>query len=148
MSLKVTVASSFAVSPTQFWNLLCRSDTLIFITKGVAQPKEGERFPTKWEVGVPYYTPAFKGEYNFTFISINESTMQMETIESGGFIKTWRHFMSVKEVQHGTVLYIDEVELDAGWLSWPLSLWVRYYYKHRHQRWKKLLKNPNLARLT
>ncbi|MEQ8736172.1 MAG: hypothetical protein RIC29_14695 [Rhodospirillaceae bacterium] len=63
----------------------------------------------------------------------------LKTSERGGAMKSYLHTMTIQELAPDRSLLIDEVEFDAGWLSWPMQAWIRHIYKTRDKPRRRLL---------
>ncbi|HCR72435.1 MAG TPA: hypothetical protein DIW23_13385 [Anaerolineae bacterium] len=59
----------------------------------------------------------------------------------GELISTWRHLITVDEVNNGKALYTDTVEVQAGVLTFFVWVFANIFFWHRQRRWKKLIQN-------
>ncbi|MDB9838578.1 hypothetical protein OAC40_00450 [bacterium] len=58
---------------------------------------------------------------------------RLQSREHSKMVKRWDHQITVIPNQTGAI-WIDQVELDAGWKTYFVALFCRYMYKHRHRR--------------
>lgn len=63
----------------------------------------------------------------------------LQTSERGGSINTYHHTMTVDEIDETHSSLVDEIDFDAGWLSLPMTLWVKHIYKSRDIPRRRLL---------
>jgi len=63
----------------------------------------------------------------------------LQTSERGGSIKSHLHTLSVEEAGDGESVLCDEIEFDAGWLSFPMTWWVKHIYTSRDKPRRRLL---------
>jgi hypothetical protein len=57
---------------------------------------------------------------------------------SGSVTRAWDHLIFIKPDEDGT-RYVDEVRIDAGIFSWPVSVYARLFYLYRQMRWRKIV---------
>jgi hypothetical protein len=56
----------------------------------------------------------------------------------GSVARVWDHRIFIEPDAGGT-RYTDEVRIDAGILTWPVSLYAELFYRYRQRRWRKLV---------
>lgn len=71
--------------------------------------------------------------WHIDVIKRDDQSRVLQTSECGGSIKTYLHTLSVEEAGNGESILRDDIEFDAGWLSFPMAWWVRHIYKSRHE---------------
>jgi hypothetical protein len=74
--------------------------------------------------------------YHMEVVDFDDTAMRLVSSERGAGVKSWRHSLRVEPTQTGCTLF-DTIEIDAGWLTMPFSVWAKFLYKRRH--------NPRLA---
>jgi hypothetical protein len=57
---------------------------------------------------------------------------------SGSVARVWDHFIFIAPNGDGT-RYVDEIRIDAGVLTWPVSIYARLFYLYRQRRWRRLV---------
>ena len=72
-------------------------------------------------------------------IERNDAQRLLRTSERGGSIKSYLHTLTVEDIGHGVSRLVDHVEFDAGWLSGPMSMWIRHIYSSRDKPRRRLL---------
>ena len=145
--MKVSVSSTLNCPTDKVWQLVTKSSTLLFVTKGFMgfRSLSGE-FPSYWREGETErmrillfgFIPAWKHEIHFK--EVNTSKKQLLTNEVGGLISTWNHLMSVQPITSDTCQYDDIVEIQAGVFTVFVWLYANMFYRYRQYRWKKLVK--------
>lgn len=50
----------------------------------------------------------------------------------------WVHTISFTEAANGDLDYIDELDIQAGWLSPLVWLFAQFYVRHCQKRWRRL----------
>jgi len=71
---------------------------------------------------------------------INESTRTLSSREFGGLITMWNHDIEVVPIDSATCRYTDRIEIDAGFLTWAIAMYARWFYRMRQRRWRALAK--------
>lgn len=59
----------------------------------------------------------------------------------GQLIKKWRHLITVDKVNDNETRYTDQVEVQAGLLTFFIWIFANIFFWHRQRRWKKLIRN-------
>ena len=57
----------------------------------------------------------------------------LQSREQGGAIRHWDHRLSVQPQPDGTVLWTDDVRIDAGLQTWFMARFAQYLYRRRHK---------------
>lgn len=113
-------------------------------------------FPTLWQ----------NGEYEvelrlFNLLIIGKQLLQIElptqqnhryAIRDHGhgisgvlkFVKKWDHRIILAENENKTTLYSDIIEVNAGIITIPVSLYAQLFYRWRQKRWKKFLSSTKV----
>ncbi len=147
MRAKIT---SILKSPADdVWPLVKKSSTLLYVTKGFLSFAGAEHFPKEWREGTTENTrllffgflPAWKHQVSFQKIS--DSDREMYTIERGGLVPTWNHFIKVEPLSDYICRYTDDVEIKAGMLTPLVWLFAKTFYHYRQLRWRSLLNSVN-----
>lgn len=143
--MKVVVTSKINLPAEKTWELVQRSDTLEFVTKGLIgfRPLDAA-FPEIWLTGVTEKVrillfgliPGWKHEIKF--VASDAEKKQLTTEEAGGAITRWDHLMTVEATSETTSTYTDSIEIEAGLLTVPVCLYANGFYRYRHWRWKAL----------
>lgn len=67
--------------------------------------------------------------------------------EGGGFIRSWRHDITVEPVDERTCRYTDVIEIDAGPLTAVVWAFAEGFYRIRQRRWRELARILGAAEL-
>lgn len=146
MPQMVRLTTHIPASPDKIWQELQTSRLLQYVARGLVRfvPAGGKAFPDVWT----------EGRYKawlllFGFFPIGWQVIGLEFPPSDGqhkrlrdngcgwLIRTWDHLITIAPEGEGT-RYTDEVRIDAGWLTVPVTLFARVFYAHRQRRWIKL----------
>jgi hypothetical protein len=84
-------------------------------------------------LGIPPGSP-----HTFRIVRVDEDAMEIDTNESGGFIRAWSHSMKVEPIDDARCRYSDRIELDAGPLTPLVWLFASLFYRYRQSRWRRL----------
>ncbi len=57
----------------------------------------------------------------------------------GNLTKVWNHIINFHAIDEQTIEYTDEIEIKAGILTLSIWLFSQVFYRHRQNKWKKLL---------
>ncbi|MBF0121427.1 MAG: hypothetical protein HQK79_21565 [Desulfobacterales bacterium] len=140
-----TIQSYFETSTDKAWELLKKTDTFLFITRGFLDFTDTEKWPEEFYADLEINTkliffhilPAWK--HCLKIIKINELDKELYSNECGGFIKTWNHLIKIDFETDCSCKYTDKVEIDAAFLTPAVWLYAKIFYRYRHYRWKKLI---------
>lgn len=146
MPQTITLTTHIPAQPEKIWQEVQTSRLLHYVAKGLLRfvPAGGKPFPEIWT----------EGKYKawlllFGFLPIGWQIVGLEYPPCdnqrrllrdngcGWLIKTWDHMISIEPEGEGT-RYTDEVKIDAGLLTMPVTLFARIFYAHRQRRWLKL----------
>ena len=144
---QVRVVSQLRAPSDVVWERLKRRDTFLFITRRFASYEGSEDWPEilmtlgqsiKTRVRLFRILPG--SPYGFRITRVDEPQMEIDTVESGEMIHTWNHSMLVKPLSSDRCVYPDHVELNAGVLTPLVWTFASLFYRYRHWRWHKLLR--------
>ncbi len=143
---KITLTSHFPAPIEKVWGLLQRSDTLVHVAAPLLTFRHlTGPFPEIWvdghhEVKLRFLGFVPLGRQSID-IRIEQQPNDVYTIldaGSGRIAKVWDHLITIAPEGDGT-RYTDEVTIDAGLLTLPVTLFARVFYGHRQRRWRELL---------
>lgn len=77
-------------------------------------------------------------DYRMTLLEVDPDGMRFVSDERGAGVDRWRHSLHVVETPDGARL-VEEIEIEAGWLTPLFVRWARVLYRHRHPRRLALL---------
>lgn len=67
---------------------------------------------------------------------IDDQARCMQTREHDPLIRRWDHRIAVEPSGVGACRYTDDVDINAGVLTFPVWLFAQWFYRHRQRRWK------------
>jgi hypothetical protein len=143
--VKATITSELNISADDAWQLVKKSSTLTFVTKGLLSFSDSDHFPTEWVEDSRVVSrlrffgiiPAWNHQIHFQKVS--DSELEITTEEQGGIVSKWKHRIKISSINKGaTSLYTDEVEIEAGLLTPVVWLYANLLYRYRQLRWKVL----------
>jgi ligand-binding SRPBCC domain-containing protein len=104
-------------------------------------------FPLRWVEGMTFRCRL----YIFGFIPIGARTLhverldqnkrEMQTREHDPLVRTWDHLISVAASGAEETLYRDQIEIDAGALTFVVWAWANWFYRHRQSRWRAIARS-------
>lgn len=103
-------------------------------------------YPLEWTPGRDLHGRLFLfgfvplGTHVIGIEGVDEAQRQILTRESGAVARCWRHRIVVRSVGPGKTAYSDTIDIQAGLLTPILWLFAHLFYRHRHCRWKRLLR--------
>src|SRR5690625_5227284 len=147
--MRARISSEFPASADQVWALVKRSNTLVYVTRGLLGFGGAEEFPRQWRQGMQIQTrllffgvrPGWR--HRLTFKEICDTKREQFTEEGGGLVPVWNHLIKVEEHDAGCSRYTDDVEIGAGWLTPLMWLYAHVFYRYRQWRWRSLLRREN-----
>jgi hypothetical protein len=145
--MKATISSIIYANADKMWEELQKSSSLMYIASPIIKFKsqDGSELPAKWEVGKKYSLKIFAlhiiplGKHYIVVKSIDAKSNQIFSNESGSLTKTWNHLVRVERLSENMLKYTDEIEIEAGMLTVFVWMFAQIFYRHRQQKWKRLL---------
>lgn len=146
---KLTVSSEMPFDLETAWSKVKTSALLEFVANGMVtfKPLDGH-FPAIWQEGSTIDTKSllfgfipFGGVHSLFFEKIDDKNKILQTREYDDAAKVWNHTITMKKVSNDTILYEDEIIIYGGYLTYFITLWAKYFYKHRQKRWLLIAKN-------
>jgi hypothetical protein len=58
----------------------------------------------------------------------------------GSLAAKWDHLITISQGTDGNVVYTDDVEVSAGWLTPFVWLYAHVFYRYRQYRWRRLVR--------
>lgn len=148
----VTVSTYLDAPPDAVWPAVTTPAGFRFVTRGLVQWEGLDEHAGPWTtgtsvagrlrvLGVPF------SRHRITVESIDHQRRSVQSDESGGPIRSWRHLITVEPVEGdpGRSRYTDVIEIRAGLLTPAVALFAHASYRLRQRRWRQL--GPVLAAL-
>lgn len=154
--MKVVFESLLPCEADDAWDALRTSRLLQEVAHPLAtiEGMPGTPLPDVWPVGetIECRSALFglipTGTRALQFERIDHAAREIQTRESDALVSRWDHLMRVTPERRGWCRLRDEVEIEAGWLTFVVWLLAEGFYRHRHSRWQKVARRLARARLT
>ncbi len=78
-------------------------------------------------------------DYRIEIVKFSDQTREFHSTEHGNGVKSWNHHGRVEETPNGARL-IDEIEIDAGWMTGLVVGWANLLYRARHKPRLRILR--------
>lgn len=142
---KVAVTSTFPATIQVIWPLLTNIKTLQYIASPLATfiPLSSdttwrENTTLRFRLRIFGFIPM--GVHTIHVRRFDSSAHIVQTEESNRWVPVWNHTILLEPSINDSVLYTDLIEIDAGWRSTIVCIWSKWFYRHRQQKWRKLLR--------
>jgi ligand-binding SRPBCC domain-containing protein len=133
---KVTVISDYAAHAPKVWALATDYGALAKIMKGYATfdvlPSGRTKTGQRMDVMVSLFGKLPQQPYFMEVLECDDEHMVLRSLERGAGVKNWQHTLTVTKTETGSRL-TDEIEIDAGVLTFAFALWAKYLYGARHK---------------
>lgn len=142
--MKARIETVLPAPPDATWEVVKRSSTLVYVTRGMLAFEGAENFPARWSEGQHVDTrlrlfgvvPAWR--HQLLVARVDDAQHIIQTVERGGFLDKWNHRIEV--IPHGAgTRYIDELEFEAGGLTPVVGAFARMFCRYRQRRLRTLL---------
>ena len=142
----VYAATTLDVPADTAWELLRRRSNFLFITRGAMCFQGTESWPEiLMAEGVEIETVArplcfLPGTHHtIRIVRVDGEAMEIDTEESGGFIRVWNHSMQVEAISDSRCRYSDRIDVRAGILTPLIWLLASLFYRYRQYRWRRFI---------
>ena len=130
MSMEVIIKGRYLESADQLFERACLADE--------APGPDGSSISRLEKGGIYYTEMAAQGFFNFRkhqaeIRMICYAARIVESKETDGAIRLWRHRLHIKPMNAGAV-WVDRIIIDAGIMTPILARYAKYIYKKRHKR--------------
>ncbi len=145
--MKAKISTILKTNENRMWEELQKVSSLIHVASPILKfrLKEGHSIPEKWSPGSEYI---FKlsffgifplGDHVIKLVELNKEENLLISNEHGKLSKVWNHIIKFNAIDNQTIEYTDEIEIKAGILTLSIWLFARIFYRHRQNKWKKLI---------
>lgn len=142
--MRARIETVLAAKPDVVWEVVKRSSTLVYVTRGMLAFEGAEHFPSRWAEGNQIDTrlrffgvvPAWR--HRLQVARVDDDRRVIQTLEGGGFVTNWDHRIEVGEAGAGT-RYVDDIDVDAGPFTWLVWLYAKSLYRYRQRRLQQLV---------
>ena len=141
--MKVYLESVLNCPPERVWAEVQRSSLLLEVAHPLAriEPVDAADLPEHWVEGATIRCRSYLfgiiplGTRVIYLERIDRATREIQSRESDPLIRRWDHLIRVQAARQGWTLYSDEIEIDAGWLTFLVWLFAQWFYHHRQRKW-------------
>lgn len=142
------ISTVFSCSEAEFWRRWTDPESWNYIVSPMlrAVPVGPVSLEDEWQVDRTYsfqlhlFNLIPLGRHNIKLIKVDKETNTISSEESGSLAPVWIHHIWFRAVPGDRLAYTDEIEIGAGWLTPVIWLIAHLFYRHRHRRWRKLLR--------
>jgi hypothetical protein len=147
--MKVDISTALSCQAERVWVELQTIALLQRVAWPLARlkPAGNARFPPRWSEGMTFRCRL----YIFGFIPIGVRTLhverldqnkrEMQTREHDPLVRTWDHLISVSARGAEGTIYRDQIEINAGALTFVVWAWANWFYRHRQSRWRAIARS-------
>lgn len=140
-----TISTRLDTTPQFAWQLVKRSETFLYVTRGVLGVSDSCRLPEEWSQGTVVQTrlslfrfiPAWM--HRLEIVRFSDECRELQTQEQGGLISSWKHRIQVEPTPDGRCRYTDEIEIHAGALTLPVWCSIHIFFRYRQMRLRCLV---------
>jgi len=126
------------------WRHLQRFETFQQVAWGLLGFTAKGPIPEAFQVGTTvagrmwflHFIPGWWHEIRMA--SVEDARREWRTNERGGPLKVWNHRIQITPRGEDRAHYIDEIEFDAGWLTWPNWVVTQLFFRYRQFRLRRL----------
>lgn len=142
--MKATIQTTLPYSAAEAWQMLLQRDAFLYITRGMLGFKGAEAWPEFFEEGQVIETrllffsfiPAWK--HTLRLARVDHENMEIASREEGGFVRRWNHRKWIEEKSERSCLCTDEIDIDAGLLTWLIWAYAHIFYRYRQRRMRQM----------
>lgn len=145
MSRTIRLSHHYETTPDEVWRVALDWQALATMSAGsVTYQGLPEGTITEGQVA-DFQTSAFGvmpwSDYQVKAVEVDPAARRFVTMENGNGVKLWRHVMTIEETPTGA-LQTDEIEIDAGGMTWLIATLAKRMYAKRDAPRRKLLGLP------
>jgi len=146
-----TISTTFNVTPKILWREIVKPKSLRFVSAPILYffPTDNTDLSKDWQINREYNFKSYflkiipLGEHKVILNKIDIVSNEIISNESIGLIKVWNHTINFNAINSRQIEYTDTIEIKAGLLTFFIWLFSHIFYRHRHKRWKILLRSKN-----
>jgi hypothetical protein len=137
MARTVILHHDYPYPPRNVWTIATDFACFAEAMKGVAtfegMPETGRLSADQsFDVKVRLFGKMPPMDYHMKLVHFDDDAMTFTSLEHGGAIKRWSHTLIVTASPDGARL-TDRIEIDAGFLTFLMTLWAKFVYSKRHK---------------
>jgi hypothetical protein len=142
--MRVVVESELPCRVERAWEEVQLSRLLVEVAAPFVaiRPAPQETLPERWPLRVTVRVRSYLfgviplGTRDVYFDRIDPLKREMETRERDPLVRRWDHIISVQAAGSHCCRYRDQIDIEAGWLTFGVWLFAQCLYRHRQRRWK------------
>ncbi|OBJ96061.1 hypothetical protein A5638_18900 [Mycolicibacterium fortuitum] len=142
---RIHVETILPADTARVWQAMQQVPTFLYVCRGLfgvpalagrTEPFQAGDRGTGWLFAF-HVIPAYR--HTIEVLDVDDTTRTIRTHEYGGVLRSWDHTLHVEAVTGHSCRYSDTVEIDAGRLTFVVTVLARGIYAYRHRRWRKLV---------
>ena len=145
--MKAKISTFIETDENKMWKELQKVSSLMHVASPILKfkPKNGQVLPEKWTKGEELrlklllfgFIPL--GDHVIKLVEINKNENLIISNERGRLTEVWNHTIKFESINNHKIKYTDEIEIEAGILTWAIWLFAQVFYRHRQNKWKELM---------
>ena len=124
--------------------MILQRDAFLYITRGMLGFKGAEEWPELFHEGQVIETrlllfnlvPCWK--HKMRLVRIDHENMELASEERGGVVRRWDHRKWIEEESGSSCWYTDEIDIEAGLLTFFVWVYAHIFYRYRQRRMRQL----------
>jgi hypothetical protein len=150
--VQVTVSSRLKLDADTVWDAAKRSKTLGYVLRGLLHYRTPMSLPRVWRAGqtvrLRFYLLGMIPWLSQTIhlIRVDERRREIWTEAASEVLVHWRHVLKVEAIDEQRCRVTDRIDFHAAGLTLPVWFAAHLLYRHRHRRWKRLVRQIRRAR--
>ena len=142
------ISTYFDCTEEKLWKKIIEPKSLQFVASPILsfKPLVKGDLDDKWVIGKTYELKLYflnilpLGRHRIKIVTINRESNTIVSTESSTLVPVWNHTVRLGQCEQNKLIYTDEIEIKAGWLTMATWVFAQLFYRHRQKRWKILLK--------
>lgn len=142
--MRATIRTELPTSAARAWHALKKRDTFLYITRGLLGFAGAQQWPQVFRRGDTIETrllffhvlPAWR--HTLHVVCLDEHRMRLASRECGGPIRQWNHRIAIEPISDGRCRYVDEIDIEAWFLTPLVWIYAHVFYRYRQRRWRRL----------
>jgi hypothetical protein len=138
------ISTELACSADVAWQHLQRFETFEQVAWGLLGFEAEAPVPEQFQIGTVvvgrlwflHFIPGWR--HQIRIASVDQARRQWRTSEQGGLLQVWNHQIEIVPLSNQSSNYTDEIELDAGWLTWVNWIVTHLFFRYRQIRLRRL----------
>jgi hypothetical protein len=109
-------------------------------------PGRSPQIPERWSDGTTVHCRLYLfgfipiGVRTLHFERVDQAKREMQTREHDPLVRRWDHLISLTAQGARRTTYRDQIDIDAGPLTFLVWVFANGFYRHRQRRWRTIAK--------